>query len=181
MSYKKWICIAIVLFGVGLVIGLTAPSDIGFISEYIAGLKEFSRFLVPSSPLTLIFIFIKNVSAVLISFALSPFLCITPVLALVANGWLLALVAAIVVQEESLGYLLAGVLPHGVFELPALIMAQAAAISFGTMAMLALFRRDRRSQLVPNLMQNLKYLAIACLLLVPAAVIETYVTPLLLT
>jgi stage II sporulation protein M len=71
-------------------------------------------------------------------------------------------------------------LPHGVFEIPAIIIGEAAALSFGAMVIMALFSPKRRSQLLPNLKQNLKYLLLAFILLVPAAIIETFVTPLLL-
>jgi len=181
MSYKRWIFIAISIFGIGLVLGLVTPSGIdSLISEEIAALEELGASLVPFSVLTLVFIFVKNVVALLVSFVLSPILCLVPILALTANGWLISFVSASVAQEKSLGYVLAGLLPHGVLELPALIMAQAAALSFGTMAMLALIKKERRSLLLPNLKQNLKYLLIALALLLPAAIIETYVTPLLL-
>jgi len=181
MSYKWWIFVAIFLFVIGLVIGLVTPTELSLPYEYIVGLKELSGILVPFSPLTAVIIFIKNVSALLISFVFSPFLCLTPILALTANGWLMGFVSAVVVQEESLGYILAGLFPHGIFEIPALIIAQAAALSFGVMAILALFRRERRSLLLPHLRRTLRYLMIACVLLLPAAIIETFVTPLLLT
>ena len=181
MSYKRWIFIAIAIFGIGLVLGLVTPSSIAsLISEEIVALEELGASLVPFSIFTLVFIFIKNVVALLVSFVLSPILCLAPILALTANGWLISFALASVAQEKSLGYVLAGLLPHGVLELPALIMAQAAALSFGTMAMLALIKKERRSLLLPNLKQNLKYLVIALALLLPAAIIETYVTPLLL-
>ena len=102
-------------------------------------------------------------------------------MALTVNGWLIAFVSAAVVQEESLGFVLAALLPHGIFELPALILGQAAALSFGTAAMLALFRRGGENRLIPSLKQNLKYLLLALALLLPAAIIEAYITPLLLT
>jgi len=130
--------------------------------------------------LIVMFIFIKNTSVLLLSFVLSPIFCLVPVLALTANGWLIAFVSTAVVKEKSLGFLLAGLLPHGIFELPALILGQAAALSFGTMAILALVRKERRNLLLPSLKQNLRYLIIACALLLPAAIIETYITPLLL-
>ena len=182
MSYKKWVFIAIFLFGIGLVFGLATPlSIVNLMSEEIAALEELSRILAPFSVLTVILIFIKNVSALVLSFVFSPILCLVPILALVVNGWLLSFVSAVVIQEKSLGFVLAGLLPHGIFELPALIMGQAAALSFGTMALLALFKRERRSLLLPSLRQNLRYLMIACALLLPAAIIETYITPLLIT
>jgi len=182
MSYKRWSFIAILLFSIGLAIGLATPLSIaGLMSEEIAALEELSRILVPFSFLTVILIFIKNVSALVVSFVLSPILCLAPILSLTVNGWLLAFISSAVVQEESLGFVLAALLPHGIFELPALIIGQAAALSFGTMAILALLRKRRRSLLLPNLKQNLRYLLVALALLLPAAIIETYITPLLIT
>ena len=83
-------------------------------------------------------------------------------------------------QQESVGLVLAALLPHGVFELPALIIGEAAALSFGTMAIIALISKEKRKLLLPNLKQNLRYLRLACILLVPAAIIETFATPLLI-
>lgn len=183
MSYKRWILVAVFLFGIGLIFGLAAPTGItSLLGEDIADLGELGDILA-SLPLALtaLFIFIKNVSTLLISFILSPIFCLFPILALTVNGWVIALVSALVIQEESLSYLLAGLLPHGVFELPAFILGEAAALSFGTMVIVALFRKERRNLLLPNLKQNSRYLMIAIALLLPAAIIETYVTPLLLT
>ncbi|MFC1958520.1 stage II sporulation protein M [Chloroflexota bacterium] len=183
MSYKRWLFVAIFLFGIGLAWGLATPIDTAsLLSEDIAALEELADFL-ESLPQASVFtlIFIKNVSAVLISFVLSPVFCLVPVIALIFNGGLIGLVSTTVIQEKSLGYLLAGLLPHGIFELPALIMGEAVALSFGTAVILALFKKERRSLLLPNLRQNLRYLTVALILLLPAAIIETYITPLFLT
>jgi len=182
-SYKRWIFIAIFLFGAGLIFGFVSPTGITSLSaEDIATLKQLSE-LLASLPLALtaLFLFIKNASVLLLSFVLSPIFCLVPILALTVNGWVIAFVSTTIIQEESLGYLLAGLLPHGVFELPAFILGEAAALSFGTMAIVALFSKERRNLLLPNLKQNLRYLMIALALLLPAAIIETFVTPLLLT
>lgn len=171
------------MFGIGLVLGLTTPTDVtGLLTEDVADeLDELVELLAPLPQSSLfVLIFVKNVSAVLISFIFSPFFCLVPVVALTINGWLLGLVSTIVVQEKSLGYLLAGLLPHGILELPALIMAEAAALSFGATLLLAPFKEERRKLLLPNLRKNLRYLIIALALFLPAAIIETYLTPLLL-
>jgi len=182
MSYKKWIFIAIFLFGIGLVFGLATPaSDINLLSEDITALQELSSILVPFEFLTVILILAKNVSVLLLSFALSPIFCLMPILALTVNGWLIAFISAIVIQEESLGFVLAGLLPHGIFELPAFILGEAAALSFGVMAILALFKKERRNLSLLSLKQDLRCLMVALILLVPAAIIEIYITPLLLT
>jgi stage II sporulation protein M len=121
----------------------------------------------------------KNVLALLLSFALSPILCLMPVLTLSVNGWILALVSSAIIKEKSLGFLLAGVLPHGIIEIPALFIGEAAALSFGVAVMVALFKKEKRSLLSSSLKQNSRYLFIALALLLPAAIIETYITPLL--
>lgn len=182
MSYKRWIIIAVCLFGVGFGIGLAVPVDItDLLSEDMAALRELVDILVPFQISTAAFILGKNISVVLLSFMLSPILCLFPVMSLVFNGLVISLVSAIVVQEKSLGFLLAGLLPHGIFELPALIIGEAAALSFGAMVMLALFKKEARGQLPLNLRRNLRYLVIAFALFLPAAIIETYVTPLFLS
>ncbi|MFC2056790.1 stage II sporulation protein M [Chloroflexota bacterium] len=183
MNYKQWLFVAIFLFGIGLAWGLATPIGItSILSEDIAALEELADFLAPLPQVSVFFfIFIKNVTAVLISFAFSPVFCLVPVIALIFNGGIVGLVSTLVIQEKSLGYLLAGLLPHGIFELPALIMGEAVALSFGTAVILTLFKKERRNLLLPNLRQNLRYLVVALILFLPAAIIETYITPLLLT
>jgi len=182
MSYKRWIFVAVCLFGIGMAFGFAMPVSItSLLAEDLAVLRELGAILGPFQISTAVFIFLKNVSALLISFIFSPVLCLIPILALTVNGWLLSFVSVAVVQQESLGLLLAGLLPHGILELPALIMGEAAALSFGTLAIIALVSKKRRNLLLPGLKRNLRYLIIACILLLPAAIIETYVTPLFLT
>jgi len=184
MSYKRWSFIAISLFAIGLIFGLATPASISAISEDITVLEEFGDILdsLASLPpiLTAILIFVKNTSVLLFSFALSPIFCLIPIMALTVNGWMLAIVSTIAVEKESLGFVLAAVLPHGIVEIPALILGEAAALSFGTIVTLSLFKKEKRSLVLPNFRRNLKYLMIALALLLPAAIIETYITPLFL-
>jgi len=180
MKYKWWILVAILLFGIGIIVGLATPATISSLfSDKLVGVEELSGILAPFKVSTVILIFIKNVIVLLFSFALSPIFCLVPILTLAVNGWLLALVSSVVVEEKSLGFVLAGLLPHGIIELPALFIGEAAALSFGVAAMVALFKKERRELLLPSLRQNLKYLWLALALLLPAAIIETYITPLL--
>ncbi len=181
-SYKWWFFLAILLFVGGLVLGLaTASGTIGFLSQDVSALKNLAELLAPlPRPSVLAFIFLKNVSAVLVSFIFSPLFCLVPVLALVSNGWLLGAISATVIEQKSIIYLLAGLLPHGIFELPAFIIGEAVALSFGTAVMRALLKKEGRNQLIPNLKRSLRYLGLAFALFLPAAIIETYVTPVLL-
>ncbi|MBA7622066.1 hypothetical protein ES703_29437 [subsurface metagenome] len=182
MSYKRWIFVAIGLFGVGIAFGLATPVNIiELFSEDLAAIGELAAILEPFQITTAVFIFLKNVSALLISFMFSPILCLVPIIALIVNGGLLSFISVAVVQEESLGFLLAGLLPHGIFELPALIIGEAAALSSGALIIVALVSKKKKDLLLPGLKQNLRYLLVACALLLPAAIIETYITPLFLS
>ncbi|MFC1942087.1 stage II sporulation protein M [Chloroflexota bacterium] len=185
MRYKLWILIAVGLFVIGLAAGLiinaTMPaSSVGFISEELSGLEELSALLAPFQVTTAIFIYFKNTSAVLLSFIFSPILCLLPILTLTLNGTLISYISVIVIQEESIWYLLAGLLPHGIFEIPALLIGEAAALSFGASTIMAIFSKKKKTAWLPNLKQNLKYMLIAFALLIPAAIIETFITPLFL-
>lgn len=185
MRYKFWVLIAGGLFvigiGAGLVISAAMPANIvAFFSEEQSVLGELGTILGPFRATTAVFIFFKNAFVLLLSFVFSPILCLMPILALVLNGSLLSFVSVITTQKESFGLVLAGLLPHGIFEIPALIIGEAAALSFGAMTVIALISREKRNLLIPSLRQNVKYLLLAFVLLVPAAIIETFVTPLFL-
>ena len=185
MRYRSWIFIASGIFviglGAGLIISAIMPADIvGFISQELSSLEELSATFGPFQLKTAVFIFFRNASVLLLSFLLSPLLCLIPVMALGFNGLFISFISVIVTRQESLGFLLAGILPHGIFEIPALIMGEAAALSTGVMIIAAAFSKEKRGLLPAKLKQNFKYLVLAFILLVPAAIIETYVTPLLL-
>ena len=185
MRYRLWVIIASGLFvigiGAGLAVSATNPAGVvAFFSREMSALENLGTTLGPFRASTAAFIFLKNASVLLLSFIFSPILCLLPVLVLALNGMLLSFVAAIVAQRQSLGWVLAGLLPHGIIEIPAMIIGEAAALSFGSAVIMSLISRKRRSRLLPNLRQNLKYLLLAFVLLVPAAIIETFVTPLFL-
>jgi stage II sporulation protein M len=186
MRYRYWVIMASGLFAIGLIIGLIIamtkpPGVVSFFSEQLSSLEEMGTTLDPFQASTAIFIYFKNVAVLIFSFIFSPVLCLLPVLALVLNGSLLSFVAVLVSQEKSAGFLLSGVLPHGIIEIPAIIIGEAAALSFGVMTIVSLLSSKKYVPLLPVFKQNLKYLLLALVLLVPAAIIETYVTPLFLS
>ena len=182
MKYRDWLFIAIALFVVSIIGGWLKPDSItSLLADDIASLVELSGLLLSLPPVvTALLIFLKNSLSLLTSFALSPLLCLTPILALAFNGALLGAISAAIIERESVGLLLAGILPHGIIELPAFIIGEAAALSFGSLAIVSLFKKEARDSLWPHLKRNLRYLVIALALLVPAAFIEAFITPLLI-
>jgi len=142
------------------------------LSEELSALEELGATFGPFQATTAVFIFFKNAFALLFSFIFSPILCLLPILTLGFNGLLISYISVIVTQEASLSFLLAGLMPHGIFEIPALIIGDAAALRFGAMAIIALIFKDRRKVLLPSLKQNMRYLLLAIVMLIPAAIIS---------
>ena len=176
MSYKHWILVAIGLFGVGLVLGLAVPGEIAnFLAGNIDALEELGAILVPFEFSTALFILRNNVMALLFSFIFSPILCLVPILALTVNGGLISFVSAIVVQEKSLGFLLAGLVPHGIFELPAIIIGEAAALSFGAMVVSLLLRQESRSVLVSVVKRDWGHIFLALILFLVAGIFHAII------
>jgi len=176
MSYKRWIFIAICLFGIGLILGFSTPSALySIISRDVAALEEFSSILAPFKLLTVMIIFFKNTSTLLISFVLSPILCLVPILALTVNGWIIAFISLPVVQEKSLGFLLAGLLPHGIFELPALILGEAAALSFGAMAIILILKKESRTVLWSTVRRDVSRVLLALALFFIVGIFHTII------
>ena len=182
MSYKKVVVLTAILFCLGIVLGLFSTSsfvdDSPLLSQQVEEIGKLAGMLTPFSISTCVLIFLKNVLAVSISFLFAPFLCLLPILALLLNGWLVAFLCAPLIREGSLALVLAALVPHGIFEIPAFILGEAAALSFGGATMATLLKKGGKNTLGLSFRKNLKYLLIAVLLLAPAAIVETYITPL---
>ncbi len=181
MSYWKGILFSTILFISGILLGLMIPTEgAGVFLEQAASLNDITGIIAPLPQIFIFtFILLKNISVVVLSFILSPILCIVPAVTLVINGGVIGLVSAIIIEEESLPFLLTGLLPHGILELPALIMGESVALSFGFTVLQRIFGKNK-PDIVSNLKGNLKYLAISAGLFFLAALIETFITPVLL-
>ncbi|MFA5450662.1 MAG: stage II sporulation protein M [Dehalococcoidales bacterium] len=179
MNFPRWLLISAFIFFSCIIIGFLAPINIDI--ESIAPLGDIAEDLDSfSSPVVFLIILINNLIAISFAFVLSPVLCIIPLFSLVVNGLIIGIVGGIVVEQESFLYLLAGILPHGIFEIPALLIALAAALNFGFITLRGLLKKETRSLILPGFVTSAKYLAISAGLLIPAAFIETFVTPILL-
>lgn len=179
-KYKISVIVAACLFCGGIGAAFLVPIEAtGPLSGEIDALEQIAQMLEPFKVSTCVFIFFKNASALLLGFLLSPLLCLVPILTLLLNGWLLSSISIPLIQEGSVVLLLAAILPHGILEIPAFIMGEAAAFSFG-LAVMPRIARWRWSNFGGTIKQNGKYLLIAILLLIPAAIIETYLTPALI-
>lgn len=128
-------------------------------------------------------LFFNNVTASLLSmlYGLIPFLPLSA-LALGTNALLLGVFAAIYQQQGlGLGAYLVGILPHGVFELTALLLSCTMGLLLCRTGSDRIRKRDGAAPFFPRVLDCLRvFLFIAVPLLAAAALVEAYVTPALL-
>ncbi len=144
------------------------------------GLKQFFEtfkdFL--SNPVTLmLIIFANNASKALIAMLAGFFFGIFPVIFVALNGYIIGAVVSLREPEMGMLGVVIAILPHGLFEIPAIILACAYGMWLGYRFYRSLFAGE---EFKPHLMQALRvYVRIILPVLLLAAMIEAFITPLL--
>lgn len=170
-------CVLVVLaFGVSLALPDLRDRAVALVLETMNGIGAVKE----DSTLSALGIFLNNLRACAFTmvYGLIPFLQL-PALALGVNALLLGVLAAWYVSEGlSLLAYLAALLPHGILELPALILA----FAMGLYVCGHLTRRCRKDENALHLWDCLVQISrMLLLVLVPllaaAALVEAYVTP----
>ncbi len=191
-SYKKLLFSMKVLFGkfifvfllffVTLGIGFfVAQSNIDWTEEFVAQMAENFVGLSEKSSSTLWFyIFIHNLSISLMVVALFFLLGIAPILTLSSNGLAVGVIVAYSITKLSASEVFLAIIPHGIFEIPAFLIATSLSLYLSKQFLL-FFKKPRR-KFKQDLFFALKImLFVVTPLLLVASIIETFITPLLLT
>jgi stage II sporulation protein M len=147
-------------------------------------MKSFSsRFepLLSMGPLyRMLAIFLNNAFVSLVSLVLGIAIGIFPVLFIASNGYLVGVISYIVGQEKGYLFILMALLPHGIVELPMVFLSASIGLRLGYHVFLNLIGRS--TELKKELKQGLKfYFRWIMPLLFIAAIIETFITPLILS
>jgi len=186
-SFRK--CIVLCTVGLiaaaffGALVALIFPETIENTLEYFSTMVEDAGIMNEDGSISVFALLFNNWWAMLISaaYGLIPFIFL-PMLSLITNGLILGVFGMFYVQN-GLGLLpyLAGILPHGILELPALVLS----IACGVYLCLNMNRRILGSSKKIPMVELLGDLLRVILLLVApmvvaAAFIECYVTPLIM-
>ncbi|MDI3481136.1 MAG: stage sporulation protein [Tepidanaerobacteraceae bacterium] len=180
---NKYIAFLVFLFVFGAILGYFAflfnPEMVVRNMEKLLGnILKISRAIGRENKLYIIgMIFRNNIKALLFMMFGGILLGLAPILGILFNGFAVGIVYALNFhQGRSLAFFLAAMLPHGILELPAVILA--AAFGLKTGAELVFPGKSSRLEL---LKKNLKESVLALGILVPvlfvAAVIEASITP----
>jgi stage II sporulation protein M len=123
-------------------------------------------------------IFLNNSLKTLLVIISGPVLGIVPILFLFINGAILGAVVPLAVQSKGLWSALLTILPHGIFELAAIFLGTSIGLRLGSLSLRRLFGTGNTT-LLSEVGYGLRlFITIIVPLLLIAALIEAFVTPL---
>lgn len=166
VASRKYIALGVCLFLVSAAVSFLVP---GPFSVFDSMLKDLVEKTLGLGPLQLIwFIFQNNVSSAFLAIVFGIFLGIVPFFNAVTNGAVLGYVLSKATEIEGFGVILR-LIPHGIFELPAIFIA----IGMGMHLGMFVFAHNRKQTLKERFIDAAcAFFVIIVPLLVIAAVIE---------
>ncbi len=180
LKMTAWAFVALLLFG--FLGGLLFPNmGSGFVERFTAQIHQ-SGIVSSDGSIRVSALFANNIRASLYTliYGLLPFIYL-PALALGLNAILLGTLAAYYAHSgTSLAFFLVGVLPHGLFELPALVLSIALGLHLCA-KITRTVQHKAHGVVLPAVHNAVCMMLFVCMpLLLVASLVEAYVTPLLL-
>lgn len=173
-----YVVVSALLLIFGMVLGAFVPKTETPLSEspLFEVLSPYVELYKPYEFSTVLFLFAKNSLTVGMAFFISPLLLVFPTLILLLNGFM----TGFVLSALPLDLAIKALAPHGVFELPALVLASAGGIRFGAAVIRKVVRKLRGGDydVSSEFKKGLKLFMLSLVLLFVAAIVETYITPL---
>lgn len=172
--------ITFVFFG-ALVAGYTSSANFpDMANKLMEGFSSRFAPLVSMPPIFIMFgIFLNNAFVSLLFLVLGLALGIFPVLLIAFNGYIVGVVSYIVGQEKGLAFTFLALLPHGIIELPMVFLSAGIGLRLGHQVFAALIGRP--TEIKKEFKEGLRfYFRWILPLLFLAAIVETFITPLIL-
>lgn len=145
--------------------------------KIISGIIADFNFLEKINPFLLfIFIFLNNSIKTLLVILLGFLFGIAPLFFIIFNGFIIGIITAIIAKDSGIINVLAGTLPHGILEIPAAILASAYGLWLGVKFYNKLRKKDSFKKYFIFALK--KYIKIIVPMLLGAAFIEAFITPL---
>lgn len=146
-----------------------AASSLEGLDQLAAMIKNLSLMQI------MLIIFINNAVKSLFILVLGLIFGIAPLLFIAYNGYFLGIFSQKIIVEKGLPYLFAGLTPHGIIEIPMVILSAAIGFRLGLMTLKSII--GQKVHLKYELIEGLKFFFYWIMpLLFFAAVIETFVT-----
>lgn len=166
---KNFIWLVILFFIISALIGFFIPAPESFVQKILEYIAELLEKTAGMSGLELTgFIFLNNLQS---SFGVVIFgfvFGLVPIIATLANGYVIGFVASMTVNLEGIVFLWR-LLPHGIFELPAIFISLGMGVKFGTF----IFQKDKIESFKEFFWNSLRvFIFVVIPLLIIGAIIE---------
>ncbi|MUT68230.1 stage II sporulation protein M [Paenibacillus sp. NEAU-GSW1] len=138
-SMSGYISFGFILFAAGIVVGGTDTAFSNYLEQQLASLGGLREQLERTGNPTLafmIFIFLNNAIKSILILYIGSLFGIVPIFFLVFNGMIIGFLLQRVAEANGTEGLLAtliGLLPHGIIEIPAIVIASAYGMKFGAL------------------------------------------------
>lgn len=183
-SIYIYIAISVLLFALTAAMGyFTAQFDPELAASWTEELEitEMLTWILEQPPLMIMMIiFLKNLLASATAILLGLGLGIVPMMVATSNGFLLGIVGYSAVEQNGWLFLAAGILPHGIIELPVVLLSIAIGLRLGHLLALSLLREKTDLSSEMHLAVHFLLRWIMPLLFLAAA-IETFITPFIIS
>lgn len=179
-KFRAYIVISSLIFVSAVLIGylgaINSPIKAKMVADSFFSNLDFARNF--SSWMIAVFIFLNNTLKALFVILFGFFFSVFPIVFIYTNGKLIGLVVGVFQQENSLFLIVLGLLPHGILEVPAMILATSYGLWLGN----CFYRRlvYKEAFRVHFSFALGKFFKIILPLLFLAALIESFLTPFVL-
>lgn len=169
---------SLLFFAIGIAIGLAVvvvfPAIANHFEDSVGNFIKTFRGLPPIELAGAIFF--NNASKTLIAITLGGLFGIIPGIFLLTNGVAIGVVFSLATQSRGLALSLLSIMPHGILELPAVILGTSIGFMVGNHAVKTILRKSDAALFV-ELKRGLRYFcSVIAPLLIVAALIEAFVT-----
>jgi stage II sporulation protein M len=181
LAYLKsiwgFILLTVLAFLASAVMGYFAASADPDLANIWMDELEMLKWIMELHPLLIMLvIFLKNLTACAMSVLLGLGFGLVPLLVLTTNGIMIGMVSYLIIHNQGVLYLLAGIVPHGIIELPTILLGISIGFRLGYLLIFALLgeKVDLAGETRTAVHFLIKWFAP---LLFVAAAIETFITP----
>ncbi len=177
---RKYILVITGVFILSLIVGVVASQENPGLSEnYLEMLNNSYGWIKELNPfLIMLVIFFNNAIKSLFALILGIGFGIIPLLFVAGNGVVLSVLVDIVSRKQGILFVAAAILPHGIIEIPMVLISAGIGLRLGHVMYLSI--RGLKTDIKQELKQGLIfYIRRIVPLLFVAAMIETFITPLI--
>nr|QNO50481.1 hypothetical protein EGLMOMJH_00020 [Methanosarcinales archaeon ANME-2c ERB4] len=176
---KKCTVFVTAIFAVSVISGyLYANSNPFESARVMQELSDELGWITDLDPVLILFVIFLNNAIKSFLVILLGVLVIVPIMFIVLNGYILGIVMCESARIEGYLYVAAAILPHGIIELPMVIVSAALGTRIGMMLLLRISGKISTEEILSALKWSISfYFRWILPLLFIAAVIETFITP----